>query len=172
MDADIEKFIQSCLPCTAARPGRQYEPVKSTPLPKGPWQVLNTDFKGPIERDWYVLVIVDAYSRYPEMAVVNSTEAATVIPKFDEIISRHGILEEVISDSGPLFDSTNWELYSKGVLCAPGHSRYPMGKRSGRKAHENGRQTHTHISSRRKGPESSPTRVSAHYQSDTAPSNR
>ena len=113
MDSDVDTFIKTCLACTAARPGRQYEPVKSTPLPEGPWKLLATDFKGPIEKNYYVMVVVDAYTRYVETAIVGSTAAEEVIPAFDEILCRHGIPEEVVSDNGPPFNSEDWDRYSK-----------------------------------------------------------
>ena len=60
-----------------------------------------------------MLLVIDNYSRFPEIEIVRSTAAETVIQKFDAILARHGLPEEVISDNGSPFNSQEWEDYSK-----------------------------------------------------------
>ena len=63
------------------------------------------DFKGPIAKHFYFLLVIDEYSRFPEVAVLDSTGAANVIPHYDCILSTHGIPEQVKTDNGPPFNS-------------------------------------------------------------------
>jgi hypothetical protein len=74
-----------------------------TELPQAPWQQLSVDFCGPSGD--MLFVVIDKYLRYPEVEVVRSTSANTVIPKFDRILPTHGIPAEIKCDSGLLFQS-------------------------------------------------------------------
>ena len=103
MDRLIENYVNSCLTCQASTPQQKFEPLRPTPTPQGPWRKLSTDFKGPIAKDFYFLLVMDDYSRFPELEIVSSTSAEEVIPKFDRILATHGIPEEVRSDNGPPF---------------------------------------------------------------------
>ena len=87
MDRMVDEYVQSCIPCQAATSGTSVEPVKPTELPEHPWEHLAMDFKGPVGKEFYFLVVVDEYSRYPEVAVVKSTAAEAVLPELDRIYS-------------------------------------------------------------------------------------
>ena len=68
MDEEIEKTVRYCSPCQATTNGSKYQPLQPNEMPTGPWQYLNADFCGPFPTGEYVLVVIDAYSRYPEAA--------------------------------------------------------------------------------------------------------
>ena len=72
-----------------------------TPLPSGPWNMLAMDFLGPFPSGDYLLVVTDGYSRFPEVEIVKSTSAKSVIPKLDAIFARQGIPDELKTDNGP-----------------------------------------------------------------------
>ena len=78
-----------------------------------PWRKLSTDFCGPFPSGDYLFVVIDEYSRYPEVKLVRSTAAAAVIPKFDRIFSTHGIPEEVKSDNGQPFNGHEFARYAQ-----------------------------------------------------------
>ena len=63
------------------------------------------DFCGPLPFGEYLFVIIDAYSRFPEVEIVHSTYAKAIIPKMDRIFSTHGIPDTIRSDNGPPFTS-------------------------------------------------------------------
>ena len=69
-------------PCVASQ-----EPVKSTELPKGPWENLAVDYYGPLPSGEYVLVVIDEYSRFADIDFTTSTSAKATIPKLDRIFS-------------------------------------------------------------------------------------
>ena len=60
-----------------------------------------------------MLVVIDAYSRFPEVEIVKSTSAATTIPKLEHIFSTHGIPTVLCSDNGPPFTSHKFKAYTK-----------------------------------------------------------
>ena len=82
-------------------------------LPNGPWQELSIDFCGPFKTGEYLLVVMDDYSRYPEVEIVYSTSAQAVFPKLDAIFARHGVPNAVRTDNGPPFQSEAFAKWSK-----------------------------------------------------------
>ena len=111
IDRQVEQAVQECILCQAATRSKSTQaPLKMTILPDGPWEELSADFHGPLSTGDYLLVVIDDYSRFPEVEVVASLNAKTVIPKFDAIFARHGIPKIVKTDNGPPF---NGELFTK-----------------------------------------------------------
>ena len=92
-----------------ARP--QCEPMISTTLPDYPWQKVGADLFQ-IKTDQYILV-VDYFSRYPEVMKLSSTTSGGVINALKSIFGRHGIPEALISDNGPQFNSHEFEEFTK-----------------------------------------------------------
>ena len=60
-----------------------------------------------------LFVVIDEYSRYPEVEIVRSTSANIVIPKLDRILSTHGIPPEIKSDNGPPFQSHSFAQFAQ-----------------------------------------------------------
>ena len=59
------------------------------------------DFLGPLPSGEYPMVVIDEYSRFPEIEIVTSTSARSTIPKLDTIFAKQGILDVLKSDNGP-----------------------------------------------------------------------
>ena len=51
-----------------------------------------------------MLVVIDSYSRFPEVEIIHSSARAT-IPELNRIFTTHGIPRIIKSDNGPPFDS-------------------------------------------------------------------
>ena len=58
---------------------------------------------GPFPSGESVLVVIDAYSRFPEVDILKLTTAPSIINKLDPIFSTHGFPDSVTSDNGPQF---------------------------------------------------------------------
>ena len=101
MGAAVREFVESCLPCQAAQPRTETEPLKPTEFPEGPWQQLHADYKGPIGKEWYLHVLIDQYSKFPVVQVVKSTSWEQLQPRLEEAFATHGIPERVTTDGGP-----------------------------------------------------------------------
>ena len=84
-----------------------------TPLPSGPWKMLAMDFLGPFPSGDYLLVVIDEYSRFPEVEIVKSTSAKSVIPRLDAIFARQGIPDELKTDNGPPFNGVEFSNFAK-----------------------------------------------------------
>ena len=111
IDNMAKQKIEKCLACQANGPDVRPSPLKMSPLPPEPWHSLNMDFCGPLPSGEYLFVIIDAYSRFPEVEIVHSTSAKAIIPKMDRIFSTHGIPNTIRSDNGPPFTSTEIREY-------------------------------------------------------------
>ena len=111
IDQLAKRTIETCLACQANSPDNCPAPLQMSPLPPAPWHTLHTDFCGPFPTGEYLLVVIDAYTRFPEVDIVQSTSAATVIPHFNRIFATHGIPTVLRSDNGPSFTSHEFKNY-------------------------------------------------------------
>ena len=80
IDELAKQIIAQCIPCQANGPDSRPEPLKMSPLPPAPWHMVNIDFCRPFPTGEYLLVVIDAYSRFPEVAMVHCTSAKATIP--------------------------------------------------------------------------------------------
>ena len=78
-------------------------------MPDKPWAKLHIDFKGPLSGGKYLLVIIDRYSRYPEVEIMNVTNSATVVRKLKYIFAAHGIPEFIVTENGQPFRSKEFK---------------------------------------------------------------
>lgn len=114
IDRLVENAVKSCIPCQASYPGATVrEPVIPTPLPPEPWHSLAIDFSGPFPSGEYLLVIIDEYSRFPEVEIVPSTSAKTIIPKMEAIFARQGLPRTIKTDNGPPFNGSEFATFVK-----------------------------------------------------------
>lgn len=124
LNDDIETMVQNCNKCSENRhmpPKTSYEWV----MPVKPWSRLNMDFAGPFQNKTF-LIIVDAYSKWPEVFIVNNMTSATVIKHLRMIFSIHGLCETLVSDNGTPFVSSEMKTFLeankiKHITSAPFH---------------------------------------------------
>ena len=100
-----------------------------TQMPTSQWKVLNIDFYGPLPTGEYLLVVINRYSRFPEVEIVSSTKASVVIPKLDRLFAVHGIPAIVRSDNGPPFNGEDYSRYLQalGVKVEWSTPKWPQG---------------------------------------------
>ena len=96
----MERRIASCIPCQASINTSQREPLKMSPTPDGLWLEASADFCGPFPTGEIVLVVLDTYSKYPEVEIVSSTAARNALPALERIFATHGIPEVLKTDNG------------------------------------------------------------------------
>ena len=113
MNNIIEKHVGRCKPCQASVNTPVQEPVKNTELPDHPWQKVDIDFLGPLPSGDYILVVIDEYTRFPEVFITKSTSLKPTIANLDKLFSSYGIPEEVKSDNGPPFKSRGFKQFSR-----------------------------------------------------------
>ena len=113
MDKAADRHCRTCHGCQlVARPDPP-EPIRSTALREGPWQDLAVDLMGPLPSGHSLLVIVDYYSRFYEVEVMQSTTTEKVIERLADTFCRHGLPVTIKSDNGPQFKSIEFKEYCK-----------------------------------------------------------
>ena len=111
INADITDMVSNCSACLENRKYHQQEPLIADEVPTAPWHKVGMDlfsFKG---RDY--LLVVDYFSNYPEVCLLNDTHSSSVILKLKSIFSRFSISKVVISDNGPQFSSYQFMRFAK-----------------------------------------------------------
>jgi transposase InsO family protein len=123
----LEEAVIRCQTCAQFRHQQQKEPLMTTQLPERPWQQVGSDLF-----EWegkHYLLVVDYYSRFPELRLLKHQGAKAVIAECQEIFSIHGIPEMFISDNGPQYGNTEFKQFAKkcGFEHATSSPRYPQG---------------------------------------------
>ena len=104
IDRMAEEKMNNCLSCQAATAkSPPPEPLRMTPLPTAPWKD-EVDFAEPFPSGDYIMVVTDAFSRFPELEILTSLSTRAVIPKLDAIFARQSIPDVLKSHSGPPFN--------------------------------------------------------------------
>lgn len=124
LDDDIDELVSNCRNCLENR----NMPSKSTHewiMPSRPWSRIHVDFAGPFLNKMF-LIIVDAFSRWPEVISVHNTSSATVIRHLRMLFATHGLCETLVSDNGTAFVSNEMETFLssnkiKHITTAPYH---------------------------------------------------
>ena len=115
MDRDIESEVKSCGPCQTVRNRPSRAPLHPWAWPEDPWQRIHVDFAGPFMGHMF-LIVVDSYSKWLEVIIMQSTIAAKTIEQLRNIFARNGIPQQLVSDNGPQFVSDEFRNFMK-VNC-------------------------------------------------------
>ena len=117
MDSDIELTVSACSTCHSMRSNPSPVQIHPWTFPARPWSRIHVDFAGPISGYTY-LVVVDAYSKFPEVVKMSTTSAKATVTTLRDIFSRHGLPEIIVSQNGPQFTATEFEQFctSNGIL--------------------------------------------------------
>ena len=107
---ELNNVVKQCHTCAREFTPRR-QPMIPTQLPDYPWQKVGTDlfhFKGA-----NYLLVVDYFSRYPEIVKPTNTTSQNIIDALKNIFSRYGIPEIVMSDNGPQYSSQEFADFAK-----------------------------------------------------------
>ena len=122
MDALTERLVRNCIPCQAVTPSSHREPLRMTPLPPEPWQLVAADIFGPLPGGEKVLVLKCLRSKWPEVKVFlrnQSTNSEGVIAAMEKMFTVHGIPDAIRTDNGPPFNSKDFKDFARrsGFHC-------------------------------------------------------
>lgn len=99
----VHRQVESCIPCQEQLLANHKEPLLPHPVPDRPWEKIAADvfhLKGKP-----FLLIVDYYSKYPEVLQLTDMTALSIIQKFKAVFTRHGIPDTLIADHVPFASS-------------------------------------------------------------------
>ncbi|XP_055523131.1 uncharacterized protein K02A2.6-like [Wyeomyia smithii] len=80
-------------------------------MPEKPWIDLAIDFLGPMPSGEYILVVIDYYSRYKELEIMNIITAAETIQRLKKIIRIWGNPRTITLDNAKQFVSKEFGTY-------------------------------------------------------------
>ncbi|GAB1607299.1 hypothetical protein Ahia01_001013300, partial [Argonauta hians] len=109
MDKDIENIVKSCRGCALSA---KAPPTTFSPWPKTdrPWSRIHVDFAGPLE-GYYYLIVVDSFSKWPEVFRCKNPTTETTINALHELFSRFGVVDCLVSDNGTQFTSSDFKEF-------------------------------------------------------------
>lgn len=125
LNGELEQLILGCAECASTRVQRS-EPMISTLTPSRPWQRVGIDLFE-LKRRNYIL-IVDYYSRFPEVVSLSSTSPLSAIAATKSCFARFGIPNVVVSENGPQFSFKRFATFASGYgfQYATSSPKYPQ----------------------------------------------
>ena len=79
-------------------------------LAERPWQRIYIDFMEPFLQQMF-LIVIDSFSKWPEVIVMKSTTAKKTIDELRCLFSRWGIPEQIVSDNSPQFKCDEFKQF-------------------------------------------------------------
>ena len=107
MRSNIIRWCQACLVCARRQVGQRIRPPL-TPIPvAGPFDRVGVDvlhFPKSAAGNQYAVVFVDYLTKWPEVFATSDQTALTIAKLLvEEVVSRHGVPAELLSDRGKSF---------------------------------------------------------------------
>ena len=115
MNREIEETVSQCDICQKYRDQQTKQPLIPHTIPNTPWYKLGMDIMTVRGEDY--LVVVDYYSKYPEIAKLENKTASNVILHLKSILARHGIAAEIVSDNMPFASREFVNFANKWGIC-------------------------------------------------------
>lgn len=128
LSRQVEDVVRTCTQCIQETHNR-HEPLLPSKFPDRPWQKVAMDLFYLEGKDY--LLVTDYFSRFPEIALLNSLTATTIITHLKSFFARHGTPEVVFSDNGPQFRKIQGSEFQKfaeswGFEHRTSSPRYPQ----------------------------------------------
>lgn len=115
----VKKYVRACLECAHHKtPGGSKAGVLH-PIPKVsvPFHTIHADHLGPFNkskrRNTYILVLVDAFTKYVNLTAVPNTKSSTSVRVFKEHFSYFGTPSRLITDQGTSFTGKKFQTFIK-----------------------------------------------------------
>ena len=121
LDTAVEELVKTCEVCASSdkTAAPRKAPLHPVPLPDGPWEKLGIDFIGPMEgggqRQRFAIVLVDYYSKWPEVGFCSSPSTEAAIEFMESVAAREGYPSQLVSDNGTAFVSAEFTTYLRRV---------------------------------------------------------
>ena len=139
MSARIEETVAACALCAEHSRANAKEPLIPMEIPERPWAKVGADLYE--LNNQHCLLIVDCFSKWPEISKLDNLSAKNVISYTKSQISRNGIPDELISDNGHQFACEEFAQFVKNCAVREGlrhqthniQSLPPASKRASRK---------------------------------------
>ncbi|BHF62424.1 hypothetical protein SprV_0200540600 [Sparganum proliferum] len=112
IDDEMDDLFRHCSRCLQAAKMPPRQPPTPWQPPERPWSRVHIDSAGPLNGVSY-LILVDAYSKWPEIAQLNPSTAYVAIAFLRRIFSQNGLPEALILDNDSQFTSSAFEDFCR-----------------------------------------------------------
>ena len=112
-DREAEQACRTCQGCLLLGKPLPPEPMKRTELPTQPWQDLAADLLGSLPMSEHLLVAVDYFSWYFEVAIIKSVTFSKVSNCLEAMSAAHRLPFSIKTDYDSLCVSEEFEAYLK-----------------------------------------------------------
>ena len=104
--------MKGCEICARTAPDPKQTVAHKWDWPDRPWYRLHIDFAGPLlGRMW--LIVVDAYSKYPEVVHMAHATSSATIQALRTIFCRFGLPVQLVSDNGVQFTEGEFQDFCR-----------------------------------------------------------
>ncbi|XP_058456588.1 uncharacterized protein K02A2.6-like [Malaya genurostris] len=110
LDVEIAEYVRTCVHCAAAAKSPAHIPPVPWPKSSSPWQRVHVDYAGPIDGEYFLLV-VDSYSKWPEIVQTRRITSTATINILRGLFARLGMPEKLVSDNGTQFTSIEFKQF-------------------------------------------------------------
>jgi len=98
LEKDIDQVVKSCRACHVVKQPPAVAPLHPWVWPSRPWTRIHVDFEGPFLGKSF-LIVVDAYSKWPEVWQMSSTTATKTIEVLRHMFVTYGLPKQLVSDN-------------------------------------------------------------------------
>ena len=113
LDRDIEQYVRSCNACRSTAKASEKTSLIKFREADYVYDTVHVDFLGPFHGKTY-FIVVDAYSKWPEVFEMGKTDSESTIQKLRECFVPFGLLPRTIfSDNGRQFTSAEFAKFCK-----------------------------------------------------------
>jgi transposase InsO family protein len=112
IEKTVRDYVKKCESCQQRKPDIGLPKGNMQPIayPDGPFELVSMDIVGRLvatpRRNQYIIVLIDAYSKYMEASALKNTRSETIADFFvNQVITRHGAVVKVLTDRAPSFCS-------------------------------------------------------------------
>ena len=121
INQDIEKRIKECRSCQQAA---KAPPIKTLHWPKTdiPWTGVHIDYAGPLKGYYYLIIWTRVavsnsivFSKWPEIYKFRHFTSSNTIKAMDEIFSRSGVPDILVSENGTMFMDKEFKDYCSSL---------------------------------------------------------
>ena len=110
MAAEIKDWVSKCDICLSHRTRPSKEPLLQHSFVARPWSKVAADL---LEFDNHILlVVVDYFSNYIEVANIQTPTSRKVIKSLQDIFARFGIPDTLVTDNGPQFAAAEFASFA------------------------------------------------------------
>uniref|UniRef100_A0A1I8BP70 RNA-directed DNA polymerase n=1 Tax=Meloidogyne hapla TaxID=6305 RepID=A0A1I8BP70_MELHA len=117
INKEIEEMSANCKSCQETIKIPVKNELSPWPVPNKSWERIHIDFAGPCKDGKLYMIIIDAYSKWPEVFTNTTTSAKESIKNLEWAFSHYGFPKTIVSDNGSPFQSYEFKNYckSKGI---------------------------------------------------------